>query len=169
MTGWIGYTLSWSWREFDDINGGNRFTPRFDRRHDASVVLLYELNRKFTFTGAWVYNTGNAISLPEARFFLQDVPGQDGGQIGTVFQERNSFRMAPYHRLDLGIVMKMFLNRENFEGDLTLNTYNTYDRRNPYFIYFDTNIDDNGVVTGIQAKQVSLFPILPSITFNFRF
>ncbi len=169
LTGWVGYTLSWSWREFDAINNGNRFSPRFDRRHDASVVLLYELNRKFTFTGAWVYNTGNAISLPEARFFLQDIPGQDGGQIGTVFQERNSFRMASYHRLDLGIVMKMFLNRENFEGDLTFNTYNTYDRRNPYFIYFDTNIDDNGVVTGIQAKQVSLFPILPSITFNFRF
>ncbi len=169
LTGWIGYTLSWAWREFDDINNGNRFHPRFDRRHDASVVVLYEANRKWTLTGAWVYNTGNAISLPEARFYLQDVPGLNGGNIGTVFQERNSFRMAAYHRLDLGIVMKMFLNRENFEGDLTLNTYNTYDRRNPYFIYFDTETDDNGVVTSIQGKQVSLFPILPSLTFNFRF
>lgn len=169
LTGWVGYTLSWTWRDFDDINQGNRFPAAYDRRHDASVVLLYELNRKFTFTGAWVYNTGRATSLPEARFFLQDIIGQSGGGIGTIFQERNSFRMNPYHRLDLGIVMKMFLNRPNFEADLTLNTYNTYDRRNPYFIYFETETDDNNIVTGIAGKQVSLFPILPSLTFNFKF
>jgi len=169
LTGWIGYTLSWTWRDFDDINDGNRFPATFDRRHDASVVLLYELNRKFTFTGAWVYNTGRATSLPEARFFLQDIIGQANPGIGTVFQERNSFRLNPYHRLDLGIVMKMFLNRPNFEADLTLNTYNTYDRRNPYFIFFDTETDDNNIVTGITGKQVSLFPILPSLTFNFKF
>jgi len=60
--------------------------------------------------------------------------------------------MNPYHRLDLGIVMKMFLNRPNFEADLTLNTYNTYDRRNPYFIYFETETDDNNVVTGVTSR-----------------
>jgi len=169
LTGWVGYTLSWAWRDFDDINQGERFPATYDRRHDASIVLLYELNRKFTFTGAWVYNTGRATSLPEARFFLQDIAGQSNSGIGTVFQERNSFRMNPYNRLDLGIVMKMFLNKPNFEADLTFNTYNTYDRRNPYFIYFDTETDENNVVTGVAAKQVSLFPILPSLTFNFKF
>jgi len=176
LTGWVGYTLSWTWRDFDDINQGNRFPAAYDRRHDASVVLLYQLNRKFTFTGGWVYNTGRATSLPEARFFFQDISGgggigvgAGGAGIGTIFQERNSFRMNPYHRLDLGIVMKMFLNKPNFEADLTLNTYNTYDRRNPYFIYFETEIDDNNVVTGVTGKQVSLFPILPSLTFNFKF
>lgn len=168
FTGWVGYTLAWSWREFKDINEGNRFHPRFDRRHDASIVLLYELSRKFTFTGAWVYNTGNAISLPLAWSPFQDVAGETANPpITTYFQERNSFRMASYHRLDLGIVMKMFQNRENFEGDLTLNTYNTYDRRNPYFIYFDTDYE-GGLPTSVQAKQVSLFPILPSLTFNFK-
>jgi len=169
FTGWIGYTLSWTWREFDDINEGNRFPAAYDRRHDASLVLLYELNRKFTLTGAWVYNTGRATSLPEARFFLQNIPGQSNSGIGTIFQERNSFRMNPYHRLDLGIVMKMFLNKPNFEADLTLNTYNTYDRRNPYFIYFEVETDDNNIPTSIAGKQVSLFPILPSLTFNFKF
>ncbi len=169
FTGWVGYTLSWTWRDFDDINKGNRFPATYDRRHDASVVLLYDLNRKFTFTGAWVYQTGRATSLPEARFYFQDIIGNGGGGIGTIFQERNSFRQAPYHRLDLGIVMKMFLNKPNFEADLTLNTYNTYDRRNPYFIYFETETDDIGGVTGIAGKQVSLFPILPSLTFNFKF
>jgi len=116
FTGWVGYTLSWTWRDFDDINKGNRFPATYDRRHDVSVVALYELNRKLTFTGAWVYQTGRATSLPEARFYFQDIVGNGGGGIGTLFQERNSFRMNPYHRLDLGIVMKMFLNRPNFRN-----------------------------------------------------
>lgn len=168
FTGWVGYTLSWTWREFDDINQGNRFPAAYDRRHDASVVLLYELNRKFTFTGAWVYNTGRATSLPVARITLFDVPGGGLPPIGSIYQERNSFRMAAYHRLDLGIVMKMFLNKPNFEADLTINTYNTYNRLNPYFIYFET-IEEDNTVTEVNGKQVSLFPILPSLTFNFKF
>jgi len=170
LTGWVGYTLSWTWRDFDNINDGNRFPASYDRRHDASVVLLYDLNRKFTFTGSWVYNTGRAVSLPIARGVQQGIPGEDGFGIATYFLERNSFRMNPYHRLDLGIVMKLFLNKPNFEGDLTLNTYNTYDRRNPYFIYFDIEFyEGTQIPETITPKQVSLFPILPSLTFNFKF
>ncbi len=168
LKGWVGYTLAWSWRQFDAIKMGERFPPRFDRRHDISVVAFYELSKKFTFTGSWVYNTGNAVSLPEARFFFQDIEGTRP-DIGTLFQDRNSFRMAPYHRLDLGIVMNMSLKKPNFDTNLTLSVYNAYDRRNPYFLYYDLETDNNNNILSLQAKQVSLFPILPSLTFNFEF
>ncbi len=166
--GWIGYTLSWSWREFEDINDGKRFAPRFDRRHDISVVAIYNLSKKFQFSGSWVYQTGNNTSLPEARFYFQDVDGTRPN-IGTIYIERNSFRMAPYSRLDFGITMNVFMKKPNFDGNLNLSVYNAYDRRNPFFLYYDTETDNNNNILSIQPKQVSLFPILPSLTFNFEF
>lgn len=168
LRGWIGYTLAWAWRNFEDINDGNRFAPRFDRRHDISVVAIYNLSKKFQFSGSWVYQTGNNTSLPEARFYFQDVDGTRPN-IGTIYIERNSFRMAPYHRLDFGITMNVFMKKPNFDGNINLSVYNAYDRRNPFFLYYDTETDNNNNITSIQPKQVSLFPILPSLTFNFEF
>ncbi len=166
--GWVGYTLAWTWREFPDIDEGQRFPPRFDRRHDISIVSVYDLSKRFTFTGSWVYNTGNAISLAAARFYFQDIQGSRP-DIGTIYTERNAFRMASYHRLDLGMVINLFLKKPKIDGDITFSTYNTYDRRNPYFIYYDLETDENDNVLGVKAKQVSLFPILPAATFNFAF
>ncbi len=167
ITGWVGYTLSWSWRKFPDISGGQRFHPRYDRRHDISVVLMYEINRKFTITGSWVYNTGNAYSLPSSRAILFETQGIDP-QVITIYPARNSERQPAYHRLDVGLVYKFFPRFG--EADLTLSAYNAYDRRNPYFIYFDIeNNEETGLPESIKAKQVSLFPILPSLTFNFKF
>jgi len=168
LRGWVGYTLSWSFRNFEDINNGDRFPPRFDRRHDISIVGIYNLSKKFQFSSSWVYQTGNNTSLPEARFFLQDVDGTRPN-IGTIYIERNSFRTAPYHRLDFGITMQVFMKKEKFDGNINLSVYNTYDRRNPFFLYYDIETDSNNNILGIQPKQVSLFPILPSLTFNFEF
>ncbi|WP_018478942.1 TonB-dependent receptor [Pontibacter roseus] len=165
-TGWIGYTLSWTFRQFDGINQGRRFPTRYDRRHDLSVVLLHKLSERINLTGAFVYGTGNAYSLPVARFAFQDVNGKNATVV-PVYSDRNSFRLAAFHRLDLGLVLK--LKPRNGEADLTFNAYNAYNRRNPYFVYFEQVKDESGETTRFQAKQVSLFPVVPSVTYNFKF
>jgi hypothetical protein len=166
-TGWIGYTLSWTNRTFPDINNGKKFPTRFDRRHDLSVVAIHELTKRISATATFVYGTGNAYSLPVQRFVFQDVNGEDYTVI-PVYTERNSFRLAAYHRLDLGVVYKLRPKRGT--SDLTFSVYNAYNRRNPYFVYFETIKDEETEqITGFVAKQVSLFPVIPSITYNFKF
>lgn len=174
LTGWIGYTLSYTWRQFPTINFGEAFHPRYDRRHDISVVAMYKFSERLNFSATWVYGTGNAISLPEARYFVQDIVGtQDPQALFTVVplvKNRNSFRMEPSHRMDLGIVYK--LKPKWGEADLTFSVYNGYNRKNPFFIYFETvteNPDGSGRILGFKARQVSLFPLIPSITYNFKF
>jgi hypothetical protein len=165
-TGWVGYTLSWTWRKFDEINNGRRFYARYDRRHDISVVMIHKVSRRVSFSGTWVYGTGNAVTIPEARFVMQDVENV-GPKIIPVVTERNAYRIKPYHRMDIGIVYKFFPRWGS--SDLTLSIYNLYNRRNVYFIYIDEEKDNEGVTSGFQAKQVSLFPIIPSLTYNFKF
>ncbi len=175
LTGWIGYTLAWVKRgKFQDINGGDYFPPRFDTRHNLSIVALYELSRKWQLTATWVYTSGYVSWLPLGRYTFQDVPGAPFQAVVPVYGERNSFRYPPYMRLDLGIVYKWKTRRS--EQDLTISIYNATDRRNPYFIYLDAELENIGqdgqtveVPTAIAAKQVSLFPILPSVTWNFKF
>lgn len=175
LTGWIGYTLSWVKRgRFPVINNGEYFSPRFDTRHNFSIVALYSLNRHWQFTATYVYTSGNVSWLPAGRFTFQDVPGANFQSVVPVYGKRNTFRYPAYMRADLGIVYKFRTRRS--EQDFTLSVYNATDRRNPYFLYIDVQTADaqigDSVIqipTGFQAKQVSLFPILPSLTWNFKF
>jgi hypothetical protein len=175
LTGWIGYTLAWVKRgRFPVINNGEYFSPRFDTRHNLSVVALYSLNRHWQFTATYVYTSGNISWLPSGRFTFQDVQGAPFQSVVPVFGQRNTFRYPAYMRADLGIVYKFRTKRS--EQDLTLSVYNATDRRNPYFLYIDVQTEPaqigGGTVdipTGFQAKQVSLFPVLPTITWNFKF
>jgi hypothetical protein len=166
-TGWVGYTLSWTNRQFDEINQGRRFPTRYDRRHDISVVVMRRLNKRLSINGAFVYGTGNAYSLPVARMLFQDVEGERPTVV-PLYEKRNSFRLAPYHRLDLSAVLKM--KPKHGESDLTFSIYNVYNRRNPFFVYFEQVKDEDREETlGFQAKQVALFPLVPSVTYNFKF
>ena len=175
LTGWIGYTLSWVKRgRFPVINQGEYFSPRFDTRHNFSIVGLYSLNRHWQFTATYVYTSGNISWLPAGRFSFQDVQGAPFQSVVPVFGQRNTFRYPAYMRADLGIVYKFKTKRS--EQDLTLSVYNATDRRNPYFLYIDVQTEQaqigGGTIdipTAFQAKQVSLFPILPTITWNFKF
>ena len=176
LRGWVGYTLSWSWRTFPDIMDGRRFHPRYDRRHDVSVVAMYDLpwwRERFpiTLSATWVYGTGNAISLPESRFFHSDFTGQNPFAFIPVYSARNAYRMPAYHRMDLGLVCKLNPKTARFRNDLTLSIYNVYNRLNPFFIYIDAEFADENsqIPTRFQAKQVSLFPIIPTLTWNFEF
>jgi hypothetical protein len=175
-TGWIGYTLAWSWRNFQPqrgttgVNFGRDFHPNYDRRHNLTVVLLHKLNARIDLTGSFIYTSGNLTTLPLGRFGVQDIPGSRTGidpRPVPIYPDRNSYRLIPYHRLDLGVVYKIGSRRNQ---DLTLSIYNAYNRRNAYFVFFETQEDPvTDVITGFKAKQVSLFPVIPSLTYNFKF
>lgn len=170
LTGWIGYTLSWSWRDFENLNFGEPFYYRYDRRHDIGAAATYTVSDRFDFGVVWVYGTGNAISLPTTRFNnYPNIPSIDpeGNMIGPYndvdyFENRNDYRMPAYHRLD--IVFNLHKKTKYGERTWNLGLYNAYNRQNPFFLYFSTNeVGERGLF------QISLFPVLPAITYNFKF
>lgn len=160
-TGWIGYTHSYTKRKFPEINQGKEFWAKYDRRHDVSVIVSYEFNDRWTFSAIWVYATGNAMTMPIARYIID-------GNIVNEYGPRNGFRMPAYHRMDVSATLKGRKHKK-YESNWNFSIYNVYNRYNPYYIYFDTegNVADFHLET--KAKQVSLFPILPSVTWNFTF
>ena len=175
-TGWIGYTLAWSWRNFqpqrgtNGINNGTDFRPSYDRRHNLTVVLIHQLNSRINLTASFVYSSGSLTTLPLGRFGVQDIPGSSTSidpRPVPIYPNRNTYQLIPYHRLDLGAVYKIGSRRNQ---DLTLSIYNAYNRRNAYFVFFDA-VKDKATdrTTGFRAQQVSLFPVIPSLTYNFRF
>ncbi|NJN33515.1 MAG: hypothetical protein HC817_03935 [Saprospiraceae bacterium] len=166
LRGWLGYTLMWSWRQFDSINVGQKFPSRFDRRHDFTSVLVWDINKRWTISGVFVYSTGNAVTLPIGRTFIQGTD-LDRPFVAPIYTERNSFRFPDYQRLDFNIIYKW--RRKNRENDLTLSFYNATNRRNPYFLYYEQINNREGLPERFQAKQVSLFPIIPALTWNFKF
>jgi hypothetical protein len=161
FNGWIGYTLSWTQRKFEDLNNGEWFYAKFDRRHDVSLALVWEPNKKWTFGMVFIYATGNAITLPYAWYVMQD-------QVVFEYAPRNSLRMPAYHRLDLSATLKG-KETKKFKSSWNFSIYNVYSRLNPYFLYVDQEGNPVDGTLTIKAKQVSLFPILPSVTWNFSF
>ena len=180
LTGWIGYTLSWTQMQFDSLNFGKKFYARYDRRHDISLVAIYKFNNHITLSGTWVYGTGNAVTLPQSDYIISQHPidnsqyiyysGQGLSmyeQIVNDFGEKNSFRMEPYHRLDVGI--QFHKEKKWGERIWEISIYNLYSRKNPFYYYTEYILDkDTGKEYGL-LKQVSLFPIIPSVTYSFRF
>lgn len=173
-TGWIGYTLAWTWRQFPEINDGKVFLARYDRRHDLSIVNMYEINKHWRVSATFVFATGQRTTLP-VSFFLNE------GEVHYVYGKRNWYRLPPYHRLDFGftyIIIPKKKKKIDFYSDITVSVYNAYNRLNPFFVYIDPKgsiggsqdpNDPNSGELQFRAKQVSLFPILPSITWNFKF
>lgn len=168
-TGWLGYTLSWNWRQFDEINRGERYPFRYDRRHDISLVINHDLSQKVKLSAAWVYGTGNAVTLstfqyPTDRYGTYYSEIESGG-------DKNRFRMTDYHRLDLSISF----HKKKRWGERTWNigVYNAYYHRNPYFMtvgnkaIFDAN--GNFVENKRVVEEVSILPIIPSVSYGFKF
>lgn len=161
LNGQVSYTLSKTTRKFDALNKGKSFPAKYDRLHDLSVITNFIYNPKWTFSCVFVYGTGNALNLPVGRYVVQ-------GNVVNEYGERNSFRMPAYHRLDFSITYTAHKS-ERFESYLILSVYNLYSRRNPYYVYFETegNLEEYELRTSI--KQVSLFPVIPAITYRFKF
>ncbi|MCX6291889.1 MAG: TonB-dependent receptor [Bacteroidetes bacterium] len=161
FNGWIGYTLAWTKRNFPDLNNGNTYFAKFDRRHDVSIVLVYELNKRWTFGATWVYATGNLNTFPERLYFLSN-----GNIVEDYGSQRNNYRLPSYHRLDISATL-YGKKKKKYQSSWNFSVFNVYDRYNPYIIYFDNKFENNTIT--IQAKQISLFPMLPSVTYNFSF
>lgn len=175
-TGWIGYTLSKTERQFDALNDGRWYPAPFDTRHDLAVVAAHQINKKWTVSSNFVYGTGRPITLPANGYFIENRLTLDYGP-------RNSFRMADYHRLDIAatytvdpmrtttdpVTGEKIEKRKRIQSKWVFSVYNVYSRLNPYFYYFDNEgrVEEN--TFQITARQVSLFPILPSVTWNFSF
>ncbi|MDX5438381.1 MAG: TonB-dependent receptor, partial [Pontibacter sp.] len=155
-SGWLGYTLSWSDRQFAELNYGAKFPYRYDRRHDISLVLFHKLNNGWNFSSTWVYGTGNSVTLPEAHY------GADSGML-VDYGPRNGYRMRSYHRLDLAFSK----TKEKSWGQVvnTFSLYNAYSRQNPFYMYYGRGANDDYN----SFRQVSLFPIIPSFTKSFKF
>ncbi|MEG1556567.1 MAG: TonB-dependent receptor, partial [Bacteroidales bacterium] len=166
LSGFIGYTLSYTKRQFDELNNGKPFYAKYDRRHDISINLGYEIIRnKLSVSAVWVFASGNTMTIPLGFYFFN-------GGIITEYSERNAYRMPPYHRLDISINWTI-VKRKKFETGLNFSVYNVYNRKNPFFIFYETTTDVNltqqQFELSTKAYQMSLFPIIPSITWNFKF
>jgi hypothetical protein len=166
-TGWLGYTLSWANRTFSDINDGESFRPRYDRRHDFSFVFIHKFNNKFSLSGNWIYGSGAWVTVPVGRYVFQDQVGNRFERITPVYNKRSNYQMDPIHRLDLSLVMA--LKTKKGSADLTFSLYNAYSRRNPFYIRFRQVNDEKGVAAAIEPRVISLFPVLPGVTYNFKF
>lgn len=160
-TGWIGYTLSWTNRQFKEINNGEVYPYKYDRRHDISFVNIYKISNKVDMALTWVYGTGNAFSLPVQTY---TAAGNFNGFSNEIqfYGSKNNYRMAAYHRLDVSINK----HKKKKWGRVTwsVGAYNVYGRQNPYFLYFSKNQYGR-----TQLTQVSLFPFIPSVSYNFKF
>ncbi len=158
FTGWIGYTLSRTERKIDGINNNDWYVARQDRTHDLSIVAMYELTKRWSLSGLFVFNTGNAVTFPSGKYSI------DGNTL-FYYTERNSYRMPAYHRLDIGATYTK-PHKKKYESSWNFSLYNVYGRQNAYTITFEDDPDDP---TRTRVLQTSLFRWVPSVTYNFKF
>jgi outer membrane receptor for ferrienterochelin and colicin len=176
FTGWIGYTLSWTQMKFNELNFGEKFWAKYDRRHDISVVAMWKLREEtktqngIKLSGTWVYGTGNAITLPIAEY---EAPIHNPGHqspftnyynAASQYTSRNAFRMAPYHRMDFGIQVQKQM--KHWVRTWEFSVYNLYNRYNPYFYYIGYQPPNYSTRV---LLQITLFPIVPSVSWNIKF
>jgi hypothetical protein len=180
MTGWIGYTLSWTERQFENLNFGRVFPAKYDRRHDISVAATYKFSNRVDAGLVWVYGTGNAATLGVMEYPSENIMNPDYYfyyyTYVTDYPGRNNYRTPSYHRLDLGVN----LHKKKKRGMRTwsFSVYNAYCRLNPFFIFWDTEYyeePDPDNPTGVLyyskpvLKKISIFPIIPSVSYSFKF
>ncbi len=185
LTGWVGYTLSWTNRQFENINEGEIFPYKYDRRHDISVVLSTPINDKWDFSASWIYGTGTAHTLATERYYGDQGSYGYGGGLGGIIgsgnilwssdrpmgnfsgevqhiDSRNSIRAANYHRLDVSF--QKTTEKKWGESTWTFGVYNLYNRKNPFYYYIGGDSRGNRAL-----RRVSLFPLIPSVTWSFKF
>jgi len=159
LTGWVGYTLSFTTRQFDELNNGEPYYAKYDRRHDFSFVSMYKINNKWKGSVVFVYATGNAFTMPSFRYIIQ-------GKIVNGFPGINTYRMPSYQRADISVT-RVF-EGDKIKGDVNFSIYNLYNHSNPYYIMFNMkgSLEENRLL--VEPEMVSLFGFLPSITVHIK-
>ncbi|GHT40709.1 TonB-dependent receptor [Bacteroidia bacterium] len=176
-TGWLGYTWSKTERQFnrpgEELNFGHVFPAKYDRRHDISIVVSHKFSPKIDVSGTWVYSTGNCATLGLQEYYGPKIPGliNYGGYEDelTSITQRNNYRNPDYHRLDLGI--NFHKQKKHGIRTWSFSIYNMYNRMNPFFIYQgDKNYyEGNEYKWRKVLKQVTIFPIIPSVSYSYSF
>jgi len=167
LTGWASYTLSKSTQQFPDINFGSSFPASFDRTHNLSLAASYALTRNWTLSADFVYSTGKPYTIPAGKVIVYG----DGSLYDNYYYDytnRNNSRLSAYNRLDISASNKKkfkIFGKELYEREWVFGFYNVYSRANPYFVYLETDPASKRPL----AKQISLLPIVPSVSFNFKF
>ena len=179
LSGWIGYTWSKTYWQFQEVNYGKKYLPRNDRRHDLSVVAMFKPNKKISLSITWVYATGNHLTIaqetynapvhyPNQENYLDLTPYEKifGTKSGvSAYGDKNSFQAANYHRLDISA--QFIVKKRKYDGVWDIGLYNAYNRKNPFYYSQSTKTVDNKKVQVL--KMVSLFPVIPYISYNFKF
>jgi hypothetical protein len=162
LTGWVGYTRARTERKFAEINGGAYYPAVYDRTHDLSVVVNYDKGKKWDFSGVFVFGTGRAFTPIESIYVIDQ-------RVVTNYAPRNSSRLPDYHRIDLSANYRPKKEEgKGFYSYWTFSVYNVYNRRNPFFINYEFDTDEKTGVLSASASKVSLFPVIPSVTWNFK-
>lgn len=157
LTGWVSYTLSWSENKIEGINSGEWYASSNDRRHDISIVAIYEFNPKWSVSSSWVFNTGQSLTAPSAKYTI-------GDSTYYYYAERNGYRAPNYHRLDISATRTK--RHKRCESELSFGLYNTYNHLNPFMVSFE---EDEESASGTRAVQTSLFGIIPSVSYGINF
>ncbi|MBD3635748.1 MAG: TonB-dependent receptor [Crocinitomicaceae bacterium] len=160
FSGWISYTLSRTQKKIDGINNNELYFARYDKTHDVSVVLSYELGKCWTFSTNFTYSTGAAITMPIGKMEYM-------GMTVPIYSVRNGKRMPDYHRFDLAVAFRPRKNADRrWKSEWVVSVYNVYNRANPYTINF---VEDEANPSQTKAEMLYLFGIVPAITYNFNF
>jgi hypothetical protein len=165
LTGWIGYTLSWTKRQFNDLNLGRIFYPRYDRRHDVSIVAAYRLNNNLSVAATWIYSSGQNFTLPYGQYQFEDIGFRQNNVTSFNYVGRNAYQLPAYHKLDLNVTYKF--NWLSLPFEAYLNIYNVYNRKNSFAQYVTLNGNNDENIP--KSKQISLFPFIPTIGLNVKF
>lgn len=168
FNGWLGYTLSWAWRQFDDINQGQRYPYKFDRRHDIELTGSYRFSPRFAVSATWVFATGNAVTLATSRYLGPAEYGDFNEFLSETEHtpERNNFRLQSSHRLDVGV--EFTKKKTRYERTWSFGAYNAYNRANPFILYTEDDYDANGNPKRV-LKKLALFPVIPYFSWSFKF
>jgi hypothetical protein len=167
LTGMASYTWSKTTRKIDGVNLGLEFDANHDRRNVFNVQAAYDYSEKWVFGATFTYSTGRPLTLPAGKYDY-------GNYNPDVLTERNGYRLPAFHRLDLSVTLNPRKNiSRKWQGQWVFSVYNAYNRQNPFTIYTRTKQDEDGNVIGDgsqkEARLIYLFPILPSVTYNFKF
>lgn len=163
LNGWIGYTLAWSRRSFDELNEGKDFWAKYDRRHQLSIVANYDISKRLTFSAVWEYSTGARFTPLRANYIFPNA-ALTGIEFIPVYSKRNEFKMSSSHRLDVNLVIRN-KRTKRFDSEWHIGGYNVYNRATPYSIR--VKLDES---TGaLKYEQPGLFGFIPSIAYNFKF
>jgi hypothetical protein len=174
LSGWIGYTLSWTRRLFSDINAGRIFYPRYDRRHDISIMLTYSISDNFNVGADWQFASGQGYTVPSSQYSFERIGASQGTDLQLNYTGRNNYKLKDYHKLDISLNYTFRIGEYPIAAYLML--YNVYNRSNPFAAYFSAagttrNINTGNItsINGLTFKQMTLFPFTPSLGFSVKF